>query len=335
MGSLIRPTTIQDETQIIDFLARIFPLADHATLVDPSLLRWKYWEPRLDCPDPRSFVLERDGRIVAHVGLWPVTVRIGGNRERGVNMIDWSSDPLAPGAGLSLLQRMTRSYDFVYSIGGSEMTQTILPKFGFRTVAQTLSWARPIRPWRQMLHHQSRDLRLPLRLARNIWWSRTPARAIARGWAAVEAGAGAGPDFPAERDDAFFRYLQQCPAARCLTFHILSQSRKVGFFALSILREQTRITGVWLEDPSPENWRTAFHLAQEAALRHTDTSEIIATGATEASARAAGEAGMRLRGSLPVFLFRKSGGTDAVPLQFQLSDHDAFFRGGRLADFWT
>ncbi len=338
MASVFRHTTVADEKRLIEFLIRVFAADSKADFVSFSLLRWKYWDPREDYPEPRSYVIERDGRIVAHVGLWPVTVRTSAKRERGVHMIDWASDPQAPGAGVSLLQRLTKSYDFVYSIGGSEMTQSILPKFGFHTVAEALTWARPIRPWRQMLRYQSWDLRLPLRLARNNWWSRIPPRVVERGWAAVEPGAG-GPEglaaLASERDESFFRYLQQCPVARCLTFHIVNEGRKAGFFVLSIVREQTRVAGVWLENPSPENWRAAFHLAQDAALKHTNTSELIARCATEASATAAGEAGMRLRGRTPVFLFRKSCGAEPLPLQFHLCDNDKVFIGGRLAGFLT
>jgi hypothetical protein len=335
MPSVFRPSTLHDEPQLIEFLARVFSVARDAPFVDPPLLRWKYWEPRADYPGPRSFVMERDGRIVAHVGLWPVAVPSGATTERGVQMIDWASDPQAPGAGVSLLQRLTKSFDFVYSVGGSEMTHSILPKFGFRTVAEALTWARPIRPWRQMLRHQSKDLRLPLRFLRNIWWSMTPPRVLERGWAAVEPGAD-GLAVPAsERDESFFGYLQQCPVARCLTFHIVRDGLKAGYFALSIVREQTRVTGVWLEKPSPENWRTAFHLAQDAALKYTGTSEIIARCATAASATAAGQAGMRLRARTPVFLFRKGLGAEPLPLQFQLCDDDAAFLRERLAGFLT
>ena len=339
MPSVCRPTTAADEERLIDFLIRVFAADPEAPFLAPSLLRWKYWEPRADWPGPRSFVLERDGRIAAHAGIWPVTVKTGAKSERGVHMIDWASDPQAPGSGVALLQRLTKSYDFVYAVGGSDMTQSILPKFGFRNVAEALTWARPIRPWRQMLQHQSKDWRLPLRLARNIWWSAAPPRVIEPGWAAVEPDAGGAEGLAvlaSERDESFFRYLRQCPAARCLTFDIVNKGRKAGFFALSVLREQTRLAGVWLERPSSENWRTAFHLAQGAALKYTGTSELVARCATQASAAAAGQAGMRLRARTPVFLFRKDFGSGALPLQFHLcDDYDALLLTGRRAGFLT
>jgi hypothetical protein len=95
------------------------------------------------------------------------------------------------------------------------------------------------------------------------------------------------------------------------------------------------VAGVWLENPSPENWRTAFHLAQDAALKHADASEIVAQCATQAGAAAAGQAGMRLRARAPVFLFRKDCGAGPLPLQFQMCDNDAFFLRSRLAGFLT
>ena len=115
----------------------------------------------------------------------------------------------------------------------------------------------------------------------------------------------------------------------------MNEGKNAGFLALSIFGEQTRIAGVWLKDPSIENRRTTFQLARDAALRHTTTSEIIAGGATEAIGTAAAEAGMRLRGSVPVYLFRKGNPDGPLPLQFQLCDNDAFFLGGRRTEFLT
>jgi hypothetical protein len=253
-------------------------------------------------------------------------------------MIDWASDPQTPGVGVSLLQRLTKSYDFIYSIGGSDMTQAILPKFGFRVSTKALTFARPLRPWRQMLQHQSKDVRLPLRLARNFWWSRTPARVLTPGWVATEAAASdvSGTEvLTADRDGSFFHYLQQCPAARFLGFHILNEGRKSGFFALSVVGKQARLAGLWLENPSSECWRIAFHLVQDAALRHTAASELVIRTAAEVAAAAATQAGMRLRAQTPVFLLRKGNRGAALPLHFQMWDNDSAFLGSDRAEFLT
>ncbi|MBV8817765.1 MAG: GNAT family N-acetyltransferase, partial [Acidobacteriaceae bacterium] len=189
MSSVVRPSTVEDQPQLIEFLIRVFLVGREHPIVNPELMRWKFWQPRADWTEPRSLVIEKNGRITAHVGLWPVTLSNGSQMERGTHMIDWASDPESPGGGVSLLQRVVKSYDFVYSIGGSDMTQTILPRFGFRTIAQALTFARPIRPFRQMLQHQTRDVRLPLRFARNVWWSKVPRKIAMDRWSYTQANA--------------------------------------------------------------------------------------------------------------------------------------------------
>jgi hypothetical protein len=333
MDPLWRPTNGDDEERLSEFLTRMF--SANAGLVSSSMLRWKYWTPREDWPEPRSFWMERDGCVIAHVGLWPVTVQTGTKSERGVHAMDWAADPHARGAGWSSIKNLTRAFDFVYGIGGEEITQAILPKLGFRTVSEAVTLARPIRPWRQMFRHQRRDWRLPLRFARNLWWSRIPLRQVPSDWAAAAATA-QGFAFPlGERGESFFRYLQQCPVATCLTFNIVNQSRVVGFFALFVVREQARVAGVWLENPSPEIWCIAFHLAYEAALKHTNTSELVARCSTEASILGARQAGMRPLKRTPVVFFRRDGSEVLPSLQFQICDSDDLFITGGRATFLT
>ncbi len=339
MSSLLRPTTNKDEEQIIEFLTGVFSVGRDMPFVDPPLLRWKYWAPRADTADEaRALVSERDGRIVAHAGLWPITLRLGETSLRGVQLIDWASDPQTPGAGVTLLQRATKTYDFVFSIGGTQQTQSILPRFGFRTLGNTLTFARPIRPWGQMLRHQSRNAKLPLRLIRNLWWSSAPARGPMQGWSAVEAPFNEDFGIEAsrhERNTQFFQYLQQCPSARIMGFHILGEGKRQGCFVLSIVKHQARLAGAWLVDSQPESWRIALQLAQDAALKNSSASELIARTISEAGALGATQAGMRVRMKSPVFLFYKGNPAGSLPLQYQLVDDDSVFLPETDAGFLT
>ncbi len=328
MTTVFRPTTSEDEPAVINLLKRAFPDDPETAAFTPRLIRWKYWQPREDWPEPRSYVLERYGRIAAHAGLWPVTIPGSGECDRGIHMIDWASDPQSPGAGVSILQRLTRSFPFIYSIGGSAMTLEILPKVGFQRVAEAMTWARPIRPWRHSVQHQYKDLRSIARLGRNLWWSKSPSRAGQSGWEAVQAAphevlAGSLVDW--ERDEHFFRYLEQCPDLRCLTFRMLKEGRQEGYFALSVVQKQARIVGVWLNYPSVSNWRIAFELAQDAALRDTDACEITARGSKTMSGVAAEAAGMRVRNSDAVLFYRKGANKTIPPLEFQIADNDTAF----------
>ena len=335
MASLLRPSLSDDAPQIVELLSRVFSVSPSSPFLTPAHLRWKYWDPRADWSGARSMVMEKDGRITAHVGLWPVTLRTPDGVRRGVQMIDWASDPRAPGAGVSLLQRLTKEFDFVYSIGGSDITQAILPKFGFETVTTAPMFARPIRPWRKMRHQRPRDARLPLRAARDIMWSMMPARPSLSGWEAVETRAEALVVPGGERDGAFVEYLERCPLARIVGFQILRQGTRQGCFVLSEIGRQARLVGAWLETPDVESWCMVFCLAQDAALRRTGASEFVARGSGDACAAGAGQAGLRIRGRKPVFLFQKRGRANSLSLQFQLGDDDGAFLEAGDGEFLT
>ncbi len=338
MPSLFRPTTPDDEKPLAEFLRKVFQSGPDAVYLDGAVLRWKYWDRRDDYPDPRSFVIEKDGHIAAHAGLWPVTLRSDGGLIRGVSLIDWASDPQALGAGVSLLQRISRTFDFVYSIGGTAMTTAIMPKLGFQAIAEAKTWARPLRPWRQMMEQRRFDYRVPARLVRNVVWSRLPATAPHRGWSLVPADSAATAKLAAagaERSEGFFRFLDQCPGARCRLFQILNGGKAAGCIEFAFAGKQARIAGLWLDRPSPDNWRIALELAQDFALRQTDACEIIARSADPAAALGAASAGMRLRDCRPVLLHSRTTGHQKLPLQFQLVDNDNVFLSEGAADFLT
>jgi hypothetical protein len=314
-SSTFRPTTIADEARLVEFLARAFSLGTQAAFLDPALLRWKYWLPREDYAEARSYILERNGEITAHAGIWPISIRTAGVCARGAHMIDWASDPRAPGSGAALVQRLIRRFDFMYSIGGSCMTQNVLPAFGFKEVTQAWLGVRPLRPLRQILFHQTRNWKLPARLARNAWWSVAPMGRAGNGWTAVDFD----PPVYCQRGPGFFRYIEQCP-----TIHVRFYRHEEGWFALSVVQKQARIVGVWLKDASPANWRSAYLAAQQAARAITDTCEISAAGSAGTSEAAAQQAGFRIVRREPVYLLQKAG-APLMPFEFQLADNDEFF----------
>lgn len=324
-SSIFRPTTTADEPRLIEFLSRAFSVDAGMAFLDPALLRWKYWTPREDYTDARSFVLERNGEIAAHAGIWPVSIGTGEDRTRGAHMIDWASDPAAPGSGASLVQKLIRQFDFLYSIGGSAMTQSVLPAFGFKRVTETWMGGRPLRPLRQILVHQVKNWKLPLRLARNTWWSLSPAHPGKNGWKAVEARiADFKPPASCPRNRAFFSYIEQCPAIRQFLYRLLNNGQEEGWLALNLIQKQARLQGVWLHNSSPARLRSAYLAAQEAAARWRDACEIIAEGSAGSSEAAALEAGFRMARRTPVYLLQKSG-TPLMPFEFQLADNDEFF----------
>ena len=334
MKALLRPTTEKDAPQIISFLS---PLLQKESL-RPDLLYWKLWAFREDYSEPRSYVLERNGNIVAHAGIWPATLRTAAGTVRGCHLFDWAADSRALGAGVAIIQRIGEMFDFIYAIGGAQMTQKIIPAIGFKKVGEEWAAARPLRPFRQALTHQSKDWRMPARLVRNTVWSVIPMIPRSGGWS-IQEGLGDSNGHMILLDNlrskAFFRYLQSCPTARIKVFEIRKDDRNAGQFALSLLYNQVRIAGVWLNNPSPENLHAGYALAQQVARTIGDAYEITSTGSTESSERAAVSSGLRIRKRTPIYLLSFEKTALPTSFDFQMADTDAVFQSSGATSYWT
>ncbi len=324
---------MEDLSKLQTFLEQAFGSRPDAPFVQPAMMSWKYWDDRDDWSGPRSYLLERDGAIVAHAGLWPLTFGTGAGALRGIHMIDWASAREVPGAGLALVQKLAALFDFIVAIGGSEMTRKVLPAFGFAEQAQQWTGTRPLRPVRQIITHQTRNWKLAPRLVRNslLAWRGTKS---VEGWRSAEIRPrDIAPELYAEqnaenahaspRSPAFFEYLSRCPAARVTLYGIYDDRGLRGHFALTLVRGQARVAGVWLIKPDRVAWNAAYALAQQSTRQLHDASEIVATGTGDLSGKGAADSGFRVSKSAPVYLLNKRGKlTLSTGFQFQLSDDD-------------
>ena len=343
MKSTFRATTKDDLPNICAFLQRVFETGPHPAFLAPEVMLWKYWAHRDDWTEPRSYVLEKGSSIVAHAGIWPVTFGGGAQAIRGLQIIDWAAAKDSPGAGLTLVQKLAAMFDFIYSVGGSEATQKVLPAFGFVKYAREWNGARPIRPVRQILTHQTRNWKLAPRLLRNYFLSKHKTMHQNDSWQAEEIAAHqiaadlVSPQASfSPRTPAFFKYLVSCPVTRFHCYRIRNANEQQGHFAIGVLRGQARLAGVWLRDTSPQSWRMAYTIAQRTAANLPCAYEFVAAGTEGASAEAAALSGLRItRGSI-VYLLNKPGRLNLPQdFQFQLSDHDGVFLDSGKPSYWT
>ena len=232
-----------------------FDASADAPFLRPELLRWKYFEPNPAWPaTPRSYVLDQDGKLLSHGCAWPV-------RPGMACLIDWASAKSIPGMGMMLARKLSQVWPVLLSIGGSEMTQKIIPKIGFAKRGELLTFARVLRPWRQFrTRPDNHGLKSLLRLARNFTWSAGPT-AMTGGLTAVEA---AGPEF-----------LMHCPGAQLTAYKLGS-----GSLRLSRVDGQSRIADI--TPPSEPTYAAAI----EAALRDPVACELIALAHDGATCRA-------------------------------------------------
>lgn len=334
MKAVLRPTTEKDAPQITSFLS---PLLQRESL-RPDLLYWKLWAPREDYIEPRSYILERNGKVIAHAGIWPTMLRNAAGTVHGCHLFDWAADSRVLGAGVAIIQRIAEMFDFIYAIGGAQITQKIIPAIGFKKVGEQWAAARPLRPLRQALTHQLKDWRMPARLARNALWSVIPIRLGASGWA-IEEGLGNSDGHTVLLDNlrpnSFFRYLQSCPTAQIKVFEIRKDDHYAGRFALSLLYNQARIAGLWLNNPSAENLYAGYRLAQRAARTIDSAYEITSSGSTRASERAAVSSGLRIRKRTPIYLLSFKESPLPTAFDFQMADTDAVFQSSGETCYWT
>jgi hypothetical protein len=331
-----RATTIDDLDSIRAFLGEIFEVGSDAPFLSPAMLNWKYWEQRGDWSGPRGYVLEQDGKIAAHAGLWPLSVGTGPDSLHGAQLIDWGASRKSSGAGISLLMKVIRKFDFMIGIGGTEATRKILPAFGFKTLQKMWKGARPVRPLSQVLTHQERNWKLPLRFLRNSFWASQPSTSPFRQWTAREIApheissaiyaAASSESVFTPRPPAFFDYLLRCPEVPFHLYGIFDQQGARGHFAISLVRGQARIAGVWLIEPTAEAWATAYSLAMTTLRTIPGAKEILTAGCDAMSKQGAALAGFRIvEGAEISLLDEKNRLSLPSDFQLQLGDDDAAF----------
>jgi hypothetical protein len=277
-----------------------FDVAPDAPFLNPDLLRWKYFDA-----EPRSYVLDQGGKLLAHGCIWPVAPGMG-------CLIDWVSGKSIPGMGMMLARKMVQLSPVLLSIGGSEMTRKIMPKIGFVKRGELLTYARVLRPWRQFRtrpdNHGTKAL---LRLARNFLWSQGPV-ALTRGWMAEEAPA---PE-----------YLMRCPGLRLKAYRLRRGSLREGSLLLTQVGGQTRIADLTCSaEPS------AYAAAIEAARRDPEACELVALGHDGPSRRALEANGFQERERRSVFVH---GSTDFPPHLNMLAD-DLFYMNTPTRPYFT
>jgi len=336
MKAIFRATAPADRIQLSELLAEAFDVHSAAgSLLNPTVMAWKYWDARDDWDEPRSYALERDGRLIAHAALWPL-IFPGEHSIRGIQMIDWCAAKDSPGVGLTLVQKLASLFDFMYSIGGSDMTLKVLPAFGFVETTQVWTAARPLRPLRQMLTHQNVNWKLAPRFGRNLAWANLPAAHHVSGWKTVSLRPTEIPSGYIPRSAAFFEYILRCPVISYQLHGIANEFGLQGFFAIGALRGQARIAGVWLRNPSEENWRVAYILAQQTARQLAGANEVVARGSLAVSAQAAARAGLRILKQTPVYLLNKKEKLQLPDsFQFQLCDDDSAFLDSGETSYYT
>jgi hypothetical protein len=339
MQSGARPTSPEDAPRIAALLAE----AGLHPNMGAAEMHWKYWQGRADWPAPRSFVLVRGGKIIAHAAVVPGICASHGARLRTIHLIDWAARADAIGAGVSLMKHIGRSVDALLAVGGSRQTLAIVGQIGFRPIGVATTYVRTLHPLRILRSTTRPRWRTLPRVARSALWTAMAPRAHGRG-SQIER---VGPEeiaslkglFPVpsrdlavlERSEPLLRYLLACPIVPIELYAWKKNEERSGYFLLARAPGQTRLVDCWTRSGDPADWRELILSAVRKARADPAAAELVAWASDSMLSRTLERCGFHARGAAPVQVLAQSGSSfDAPALRVQMADNDAayFHEGG-------
>ena len=318
--STIRPLTPDDVPELSRFLQASFETPS-ARFAAPDMLSWKYLAA--GNADARSWVVDRDGEIVAHAGVLHATIRSsGGELARCATIIDWAADASAPGAGLSLYRHAMGQSDATYLIGGAPVTRRLVSRLGFRAAVHVNAYTRWLRPVREFLK-RPKSPRAALRLAHGVIRASTRPAAPCADWRVQDVRRFDAGILPAlseshahphvHRSLVALNHRLACPA-RAMRGHVLSRGGEiVGVAVSSVGAWDAKILFLQAASPALKDWTAAYGLVTDALAEDASVCRVSVMTSTPL-VRAALEANHYWRGpSEPVLLHDPASRFAALP----------------------
>ncbi len=338
MGAIkpsFRPSTPDDRERVANFLQTVFGSNPNEPYLQPAHMQWKYWQARGEWQGSRSYLLEREGQIVAHGAAWPIEILAPGHSVSAFHFIDWAADPKLPGAGISIMKRMAESADVICVFGGSEAALKMRAAMGFRPRNKIQVMARPLRPFRQSLSHQTKNWKSAARFFRNLRWS-VAGGSAAPGWQAasvrpndlpLDVFPAPGPsDFVFEQNAARLSYMADCPTAQSRFYLVTHQGTPAGFFHLMLVPGQARLADAWVKKNTSAEWQQLYRLAVAEALKLQTAYELVSYASNPVVRDALQQAGFHTHHEEPVLIFDpKQRVPEQAQLHLQMVHGDAAF----------
>lgn len=246
--------------------------------LSPNLQAWKYWTRHPLTSLDLSYIFLRGETVVAHGCCWPIVVQGAFGELPAMQLIDWVAKPDAPGAGMRVLQLCQKDLAAVFSVGGTELTQKILPAIGFKLYNAISFLKRPLRPFHPAFTDSPHDWKMPARVLRNFFRYFKPAK-LPADWTASLVAPSDVPEhmFPRStglddavslRNPSLLAHIASCPILQGAGCYILShQGEPKAYFFLALAGGRARLLDY---GPAGLDEQTASALAlaaQDAARR--------------------------------------------------------------------
>jgi len=344
-----RSSTAADEPAIAALLRESLGLAPGHPMAEPTHLHWKYWEPHTNWAGSRSYVYLQDGQVVAHGAVIPNVCLWREQRIKALHVIDWAAKPESGGSGVALMKQIGKLADVIFAVGGSELTQQILPMIGFKECGTTVKrYARPVRPLLRLVNPEYRSWRLAPQVMRGVLWTLTAPSRLGAEWSThrilADQLAAASIIWPRpklgttvfERSSASMSYMLRCPATPMELYSVHRHGRLRGYFLLAFAPAQARIVDCWIDSDELSEWHATVQLAVGQAKAHVHVAEVVSMCSDPLLEAALVECGFHMRHTTPMWLRAASGvARPDATIRFLMADNDeAFLHNGR-SSLWA
>lgn len=319
MASEFRPSTPADAASIARLCERVLAVPQHSPTFSPELMHWKYWQPWPGSGGPRSFVLTRGERLLAHGAVLPLELELGGRVHRLLHLFDWASEPDAIGSGAALLKRIRALSDGMLIVGGSTLTQRMVAPLGFRPLGSVERLARAPRPPADAVEARATDV------LRRVSAAELP----------LPSSESSGTSLRFARSRERLEHFLRCPAAP-MTCHVVEHAGQAsGGFVLAEAPGQTRLVAAWCHAPGAEAWSRLVRAACSVASAARPDVEMVAMASDRAELEALRGAGFVDAGSAPMFVLSDPRliANDAR-VAFQMLDGDVAFLHHGTPERW-
>lgn len=335
MTTAIRATEHKDLPALAEFLARVYQFDPTDYHADTQLLVWKYLHPSFGWDGSRSYLLERDGEIVAHCGICPVTFHLtDGTTVNSVTMMDWAADPSAPGVGVKLFRKLMEMAPTSFIIGGAPATRLITPRIGFRHVGEALTYAAWLRPWREF-RMRPRTCRSVLRLMHGLTHPVRNRHRASAGWEFAPVNQFDDSILPllnstsrtwtyCQRTLGDLNHLLKCPHLRMQGFLLKRQGELIGYFVIGKAKWEARILDLMVDSDDGNDWNLACAAVTKAVRFDSQVCRIRAQATFSVFSSALAWNGYWCQYKEPIVIHDPTKALDrAFPVDFQLFDGDS------------
>lgn len=283
MGFSIRAMEPADLVAVSRLMVKVFPQS-HSPTEWARIMEWMYFSPSLVNGGPRALVIADAHSIIGHVGCTVSPFTDGRRWLRVVNPANWVVDPDCK-AGLLAVRLMLEigaAGDVVMVIGGSEQTQRIIPKLGYKERFRVERYIKVLKPWRLLGSSPTSQAMAHNAIKVGMYWT-GQAHAMGRNghrrstpayqWREMseqEAPDPTGSSTEVMRnalDPQFLAWFKQCPEGKVHLLGLYDGRRLIGHISVLIVTRGSRCwanllgADTWTEDQAA--WSGLLNAAEE------------------------------------------------------------------------